>query len=204
MRKCIIKYVFFYIIITLFLIQENYAQDEHSKWVFGIGLNAIDYFPSQASNTGNDDGFLNELFNIEDHWNISAPQILVTRHLVQNLSVDGLLTFNHITKYGDVLVDGTTYVGMDINFRYSFLDPSKDFTVFMLLGAGYSSVFYSEGTVNAGGGVNYWLNDKVGVNFETLYKHNLPGSKLAPHFYYGLSIVFRLNFVRSFNWRNCN
>ena len=204
MRKFTTKSVFFYIVFSLFLIQENYAQDENNKWVFGIGLNAIDYFPSHAPNTGNENGFLNEFSNARDHWNISGPQLLATRHLVKNLSVDGLLTFNQITKYGDVPVDGTTYIGVDINFRYSFMDPTKDFTIFMLAGGGYTFAFYSGGTANIGTGANYWFSDKVGLNVEALYKYNSDDFKLAPHFYYGLSLVFRLNSGNSATWRNCN
>lgn len=201
MPKCVTKSVFFYIVFSLFLIQENFAQDEYNKWVFGIGLNAIDYFPSHAPNTGNENGFLNEFSNAKDHWNISGPQLLATRHLVKNLSVDGLLSFNNITKYGDVPVDGVTYIGMDINFRYSFMDTSKDFTIFMLAGGGYTFASYSGATVNIGTGANYWFSDKVGLNLEALYKYNSDDFNLAPHFYYGLSLVYRLNSGGSLGWR---
>jgi hypothetical protein len=204
MSKYLRKSLFFYLLFSLFLIQMNYAQDENNKWIVGIGANAIDYFPSHAPNTGNDDGFLNQLFNSRDHWNISGPQIMATRHLVENLSVDGLLAFNHITKYGDVPVDGTTYIGIDINFRYSLLDTSKDFTIFLLAGGGYTFAFYSGGTVNTGIGVNYWFNNKIGLNFESMYKYNSSDFKLAPHFYYGLSLVYKPSLGKNNSWRNCN
>lgn len=204
MRKYAVKPLLTYLLFSLFLIQLNYAQHESSKWAVGIGVNAIDYFPSHALGTGNEEGFLNQFFNSRDHWNISGPQIMVNRHLVENLSVDGLLVFNHITKYGDVPVEGTTYIGMDINFRYSFIDTSKPFTIFLLAGGGYTFAFYSGGTVNAGAGANYWFNDKIGLNFETLYKYNSSDFKLAPHFYHGLSLVYNLNSGKNNSWRNCN
>lgn len=192
------------LLFNVFFIQLNYAQDENNKWIVGIGLNAVDYYPSHAPNTGNDEGFLSQLFNSKDHWNISGPQIMATRHLIKNLSVDGLLSFNQITKYGDVPVDKTTYIGMDINFRYSLIDTSKDFTIFALAGGGYTFAFYSGGTFNAGAGANYWFNDKLGLNFEALYKYNSSDFKLAPHFYYGLSLVYKLNSGKNTTWRNCN
>lgn len=196
-------YLFLFIGLNIFTIQHGYTQDKNNLWIVGIGANAIDYFPSHAPNTGNDGGFLNEIFNIEDHWNIGGPQIIVTRYLVKNLSVDGLLSLNQITKYGDVPVDKTTYFGMDINLRYSFIDTTKDFTIFALAGVGYTFAFNSGGTVNFGGGSNYWFTETLGVNFEALYKYNSSKFQLAPHFYYGLSLVFKLNNNKSSGWRNC-
>lgn len=204
MKKILRKTPILLLLFSLLCIQLNYSQNENNLWIVGVGANAIDYFPSHAPNTGNDDGFLNELFNVRDHWNIGGPQIMATRYLVKNLSVDGLLSFNQITKYGDVPVDKTTYFGVDINLRYSFIDTAKDFTVFVLAGGGYTTAFYSGGTLNAGGGVNYWFTETVGVNFEALYKYNSSDFKLAPHFYYGLNLVFKLNTGNSSGWRNCN
>lgn len=211
MRIFIKKPLLICLLFILFIIHVNYAQDEDRKWVVGIGMNAIDYFPSHAINTGNDEGFLNELFNSKDHWNISGPQLMITRYLVQNLSVDGLVSFNQITKYGDVAVDNSTYFGVDLNFRYSFIDTSKDFTIFMLAGGGYTSAMsdggattVGGGTVNFGAGTNYWFNDKMGLNFEALYKYNSSDFTLAPHFYYALSLVYKLNTGKKSSWRNCN
>jgi len=113
------------------------------------------------------------------------------------------LAFNQITKYGDVTVDKTTYIGMDINVRYSFIDTSKDFTVFALAGGGYTFALSSGGTLNAGIGANYWFTNTLGLNFETFYKYNSSNFKLPPHFYYGLSLVFRVNSADPEDWRNC-
>jgi len=202
--------------ITFFINVLIYSQSEHNKWIFGIGANAIDYFPTNEPITGNDGGFLNEFFNANDHWNIGGPQILVTRFLGNNLSVEGLIAFNKITKYGDNEISKTTNIGMDINGRYSFIDTTKDFTIFVLAGLGYTSFnpytgsingtlisFGSGGTLNIGGGANYWFSNTLGLNFETLYKSGL-SDKLPSHFYYGLSLVFRFNSGKSSDWRNCN
>jgi len=206
----------FLVCIALFINALSYGQSENNVWVFGIGANAIDYFPSNAPNTGNEGGFLNEISNANNHWNVGGPQILATRYLAKNLSVDGLLTFNQITKYGDVQLKKSTYIGMDINVRYSFIDTTKDFTIFVLAGIGYNSFnpetvwvgatpikFGSGATLNIGGGANYWFSDMLGLNFEALYKSGL-SDKLPSHFYYGLSLVFRLNSGKSSDWRNCN
>jgi len=188
--------------ISLFISGLVYSQDENNVWVVGIGINAVDYYPTNAPGTGNDDGFLNEVFNVADHWNISGPQIITTRHLVKNLSVDGLLSFNSIKKYGDVAVEKTSYLGIDVNFRYSFMDTSKAFTVFALAGGGYTFVFYSGATINGGFGLNYWISDKIGIHTQALYKYNSSEYKLEPHLYYSLSLVFKLNSSSNFSWRD--
>jgi len=205
MRKYLILLLLFYFI----AVQKNYSQSENNRWIVGIGANAIDFYPTLAPYTGNENGFLNELFNVEDHWNFGGPQILVTRYLVKNLSVEGLLTYNQISKYGDVKIEKTTYFGLDINFRYSLIDTTRDFTIFVLSGLGYTSFnptftfnlpMGSAPTFNLGGGANYWFTDTVGLNAEALYKngfYNLPS-----HFYYGLSLVFRLNSGKPIIWRN--
>jgi len=197
--------------ITLFINVLIYSQSENNKWIFGIGVNAIDYFPANAPNTGNEGGFLNQISNAKDHWNVGGPQFLATIYLAKNLSIEGLLAFNQITKYGDVELEKSTYIGMDINARYSFIDTTKDFTIFVLAGLGYNSFnptvpndypMGSAATLNLGGGVNYWFSDTLGLNFEALYKHG--SNNLPSHFYYGLSLVFRLNSGKSSDWRNCN
>jgi len=215
MGKAIRKYLLLVIVLNFILTQNSYAQDKNNLWSFGIGINAIDFYPTNAPNTGNEDGFLNELFNIRDHWNIGGPQFLVTRHLVQNLSIEGLLAINQVTKYGDVQLDKSTYFGLDLNLRYSFIDTTKDFTIFVLAGTGYTSFnpetvwiggtpikFGSGGTINIGGGANYWFSNTLGLNVEALYKSSV-SEKLPSHFYYGLSLVYRLNPPGKNSWRDC-
>lgn len=209
--------IFFCIIflLNLLLVHKSFAQDKINSWSFGVGANAIDFFPGRAPGTGNTVGFLNELFNMRDHWNVSGPQFIVNRYLVQNLSIDGLISFNSITKYGDVKIDRTSYISFDLNLRYSFIDTKKDFTVFVLAGMGYTSfnpeTLHLNGTVvkfgsgeslNFGWGVNYWFSDTVGINLEGFYKHSW--SKLQPHFYYQASLVFRFKRGKDYIWRDGN
>jgi len=187
--------------ISLFINVLIYCQNKDNLWVIGVGVNAVDYFPSQAVNTGNNGGFLDQLFNANEHWNISAPYISVTRHLKGKLSIDGSVAFNKIKKYGIFKVESTTYIGLDVNLRYGFLDPYKNFNIFALVGGGYTFVFNSGGTLNGGFGLNYWFNDTLGLQTQFFYKYNSTKFNLAPHFFYSLSLVFNLNSSKNFNWR---
>jgi len=209
MRKDLKKYSIYLLLVSLFIVQNNYSQSENSPWVIGLGANVIGFYPTNIPNSSIDDDYSS------DRWNFGGPQILVTRYLVKNLSVDGLLTFNQITKFGDIQLEKSPYIGADINFRYSFIDTTKDFTIFVLAGLGYTSFnpetvwiggtpikFGSGATFNIGGGANYWFSNTFGLNFETLYKFSA-SDKLAPHLYCGLSLVFRVNSGESAGWRNC-
>ncbi len=86
--------------------------------------------------------------------------------------------------------------------RYNFIDTSKEFTLFLLGGGGYTSAMNSGGTINFGGGLNYWFNNVIGINVQGLYKHSSSKHKLAPHFYSAISLVFKLKSKKVFIWRN--
>ena len=57
------------------------AQSNTNNWVVGVGANAVDYFPvTEISDNGNTWGFMNEITNAKDHWNIYGPRLNVTRY----------------------------------------------------------------------------------------------------------------------------
>ncbi|MDV7186476.1 hypothetical protein R3X25_04220 [Lutibacter sp. TH_r2] len=180
-------------VLLLFFSLISYAQDENNRFVIGLGLNAIDYFPIEDMPNGNDGGFMNELFNSKDHWNVGGPRINATYYWKHKISFDAAFSLNTISKFGDVDVENRTYYAFDLHAQYSFLKPEKKFQPYLLIGAGYSSVFYGGGTFNSGIGANYWISDSIGINAQGLYKYNSDDYKLYSHFYYSLGVVFKLN-----------
>ncbi len=208
MKNVIFKSIFCLLISNIFLAQFVHSQDNSNLWTFGIGVNVVKFHPKDLPIT--DD----ENFITESNSNFGGPQILISRHLVKNLSIEGLLSFNQISNYGDIKIEKSTYTGFDFNLKYSVMDPSQDFTIFALAGAGYTSFnpetvwvegtpikFGSGGSFNLGGGLNYWISDTIGLNYEALYKISI-SDKLSSNFYNGLSLVFRLKQGKSFNWRD--
>lgn len=194
----------------IFLISiKSFSQDEHDKWVIGIGLNAVDFFPTNEPNTGNDVGLFNEFANAKDHWNIFAPKVNVTRHLKNKFSIDGSLSVNNLTKIGDVEVDNLVYFAIDGALQYRFLENYKNFTPFVFAGGGYTWIdWYGAGTINAGLGTDYWINDKFGVNVQANYKYSDPKyEQLLSHFYYSFSLVLKLSGRGKSKWsgsgKNC-
>jgi hypothetical protein len=187
-----------------------YSQDEFSKWVVGIGINVVDYFPVPNIDNNNPDGFFNEFTNAQDHWNVGLPRINVTRYWKKNISLDLSVSVNKITKFGDVEVNAINYYAVDGNIQYYLVNPENNFTPFIYAGGGYTFADRSGGTVNAGIGGNLWINQSFGINAQGGYKYNSPDFQLVPHVFYSFSIIMKLsaqrrymwNSRRRFNWRN--
>ncbi|UMB52981.1 transporter [Lutibacter sp. A64] len=187
-----------------------YSQDQFNKWVIGIGINAVDYFPvlnpthfpGLDPSTGNQDGFFNEIWNAEDHWNVFAPRINVTRYWKNRISLDVSFSVNEITRYGDIEIDAISYYAIDGNLQYSLVNPENYFTPFIYAGGGYTFADRSGGTVNAGIGANYWFSDSFGLNAQGGYKYNSPDYQLKPHMFYSFSVVMKLNAQRRYKWNS--
>ncbi|UMB59492.1 transporter [Lutibacter sp. A80] len=218
MKNGLFRNILLLIFFNIVFASKTYAQDELNKWVVGIGINAVDYFPvlnpthfpGLDPSTGNQDGFFNEIWNAEDHWNVFAPKVNVTRYWKNRISLDVSFSVNKITRYGDIEIDAISYYAIDGNLQYSLVNPQNYFTPFIYAGGGYTFADRSGGTVNAGIGANYWFSDSFGVNAQGGYKYNSPDYQLKPHMFYSFSLVMKINAQRrykwnsrkKFNWRN--
>ena len=188
-------FLFFFLFLNLLV----HSQDTANKWVVGIGVNAVDYYPTDEDGMG---GFFNEISNSQDHWNIYGPKLNVSRFLTNKLNADVSFSLNKITKLGDITNVDLMYYALDANLHYNFLGNENRFVPFLVIGAGYNWVegFNSAGTINAGFGANYWLSEKIAINMEAAYKYNSPDYKLMSHFQYGLSVLFKLNSSNRSGW----
>ena len=200
-----------FLIISLLVVttvQYTYSQDQDNKWVIGIGVNAVDFYPTNelSTVTGNNGGFFNGITNAKDHWNVFLPTINASRHIMDRFSVDASLSINKISKVGDFEVDDLSYLGVDVVGQYAFRDSSKKLIPFALAGVGYTWVDSKGwGTINVGLGSNYWFNEKLGAKVNAVYKHSGEDKtiKLLSHFQYSLGVVFKLNGSRVSRAADC-
>ncbi len=171
------------------------AQDESNPWLIGVGINAVDFFP-----TGEDaplGGFFDEFFNAEDHFNFAEAisTITVSKYLKNNFSFGITGSFNEITSFGDLTIDNVTYFGLDGIIKYnigSALDWNK-LQPYAGIGGGYTWVDnQGGGTLNGTLGLHYWFNNFIGVNLQSTYKENFDQDNIAAHFQHsaGLTIKF--------------
>ena len=153
------------------------AQDENNKWSIGFGVNTVDI------RTPHDFGdFLKDWGGARDLNVLPAiTKLSVARYIGAGFSaeVDGSL--NRIkTGYKGVDQD-ESFWNANLQAKYAlrrlFTTESGWFDPYLKLGGGYTSYKseYSkeDGAIKllAGGGINFWFTDHLGLNVQTGYNH---------------------------------
>ena len=166
------------------------AQDRNNPFKISVGTNAVDAFPTNAVNPYETGKLFEEYFNVADHWNsVAAPTYIAGSVYLQDGFSFGLRgSLNKITTIGNTPTN-KTYMSLDGAFQYAILKDTK-LDPYLSVGLGkYWMNELSSFTVNGGVGVNYWLNDFIGISFESNYKHtkNINGVAHLQHSL-GLSI----------------
>ena len=181
------------------------AQDKTNPWQITVGLNAVDVFPSGEGELFTSgfasDSFGDELFNLNDHWNIlpSLSTVSVSRYIKNGFSVGVAGSLNIIDKFGQVSpdeeivneVDDLSYYGLDGTIKYNFLQ-GKVLDPFVGLGGGYTWIDdIGAGTLNGTLGLNIWFTDNIGLTLQSSYKHAFEDF-LDTHFQHtaGISVKF--------------
>ena len=153
------------------------AQDENNKWSIGFGVNTVDI------RTPHDFGqFLKDWGGPSDLNVLPAiTKLSVARYIGAGFSaeVDGSL--NKIKKGFNGVSQDESFWNANLQAKYAlrrlFTTESGWFDPYLKLGGGYTSYKseYSEkdGGVKllAGGGINFWFTDHLGLNVQTGYNH---------------------------------
>ena len=153
------------------------AQDENNKWSIGFGVNTVDI------RTPHDFGqFLKDWGGPSDLNVLPAiTKLSVARYIGAGFSaeVDGSL--NKIKKGFNGVSQDESFWNANLQAKYAlrrlFTTESGWFDPYLKLGGGYTSYKseYAEkdGGVKllAGGGINFWFSDHLGLNVQTGYNH---------------------------------
>ncbi len=183
------------IIATFFSSDTLFAQDKNNPWYLSLGVNAVDTYPVGEDNRPLTGGFPNEMYNVEDHWNIlpSLSTLYVGHYIGSGFSLGVRGSLNKIDKLGDVSADDLAYYAIDGMFTYSFRKNDSWFDPYLGLGGGYTFVGDqpSFGTANGTVGLKIWLGDFVNLNLSSTYKHAFE-DHYVKHMQHtaGLGIVF--------------
>jgi len=182
------------------------AQDEDNPWAIDIGTNAVDFYPTGADwplpypvipeNPENPylGGFGEDFFNVNDHWNTASviSRIRVGRYIGAGFGIGLAGSFNKIDKIGNYDASDLSYFGLDMDIRWNFLHGWFD--PYLLVGGGYTWLDeVGNGTLNGGLGINFWFNDFIGANVQTMYKHSFDDADITtlPHFQHALGLNFK-------------
>ncbi len=171
------------------------AQDRNNNIAVGIGLNAVDFYPTNSGLTGHGTWF-SEYFNTGDHYNIlpGITRLTVSKYLADGFSIEAAGSINKVSKIGDNSVSNMAYYGLDGAVKYDLntaFGETGSFDPYVSVGGGYSWLnSHGTGTFNGGIGFNIWFNETVGLNVESKYKHSFE-SMIVQHFQHGLGLMIR-------------
>ena len=153
------------------------AQDENNKWSIGFGVNTVDI------RTPHDFGLFLKDWGGPSDLNVlpAITKLSVARYIGAGFSaeVDGSL--NKIKKGFNGVSQDESFWNANLQAKYAlrrlFTTESGWFDPYLKLGGGYTSYKseYAEkdGAVKllAGGGINFWFTDHLGLNVQTGYNH---------------------------------
>ena len=161
------------IVLFIFGTTSVQAQDENNPWQVSFGMHAVDQDADERTK-------IPEFFDVEDNWNISPPfsMFSVSRYLGDNLSFGVGVSMNSITKYADFMqMDrASEYHTVDAMLKYSLGDVFDwgNWEPFVGVGPGWTWMEDTNWmTGNLSLGINYWMNEKWGLTFQSDYKHNM-------------------------------
>ena len=153
------------------------AQDENSKWAIGFGINSVDIrTPHQFGDFLKDWGGTKDL-NILP----AVTKLSVARYIGAGFSAEIEGSLNKIKKGFDGYSEDKSFWSANLQAKYAlrrlFTTESGWFDPYIKVGGGYTAYESrfddKEGGFKAlaGGGINFWFTDHLGVNLQTGYHH---------------------------------
>ena len=153
------------------------AQDENSKWAIGFGINAVDIrTPHQFGDFLKDWGGTKDL-NILP----AVTKLSVARYIGADFSAEIEGSLNKIKEGFDGYSEDKSFWNANLQAKYAlrrlFTTESGWFDPYIKVGGGYTAYESrfddKEGGFKAlaGGGINFWFTDHLGVNLQTGYHH---------------------------------
>jgi OOP family OmpA-OmpF porin len=169
------------------------AQDSNNPWSIGIGLNAVDFYPTNPGISGHGSWF--NKYTDANHYNIvpAISRVTVGKYIEDGFSIEAAGSINSISIIGPNSVK-STYFSLDGGVKYDLNNVIGDtawFDPYATVGGGYVWMDkYGTGTFNTGLGVNFWFNDNVGFNLESKYKHTFE-SNIIQHFQHSAGLIIK-------------
>ena len=179
---------------TLLAISNVNAQDADNPWVFSLGVNAVDF------RVGEGLGDISKDYLGTTDWNVlkSISRFSVEKYIDYGITVQAAFSLSELkTLDAKDGIDGN-YYAFDINGKYDLNEAFGDtswFDPYVLLGASYTVVDFAaedfkEVMLNIGYGFNFWVDDNLAINFQSIAKRNL-SDKITDHFQHSLGVVFK-------------
>jgi len=179
------------------------AQDENNPWAIGVEFNAIDAFPVGTEDVGrfsqaSKGNFLQEYFNLNDHWNTipSVSRVTLSRYVGSGMTFTVAGSLNRLNKIGDFAADDLSYYSVDGEIKYSLRDliggPGGWLDPQLGIGGGYTWIDdLGFGTLNGIVGMKFWLSEKFAINVQSTYKHAFEDTYGVRHFQHSAGVLVK-------------
>ncbi|RCS27784.1 OmpA family protein [Polaribacter sp. WD7] len=175
---------------TLVTISSVSAQDENNPWAVGFGVNVVDFY-----NGSDFTDQVKDLLGNQD-WNIlpSISRISAEKYIEKGFSIQLAGSLNKIETIRAENDSDFLYWAVDAIVKYdlnNLIGETAWFDPFVYAGGGYTSLD-SEGELmaNVGVGFNAWLNNNLGLNFQTGTKIGF-ADNVGSHYQTALGLVVK-------------
>ena len=172
------------------------AQDENNPWQIGFGVNAVDV------RTPMDFGDVLKDWAGPSDWNVlpAVSRLSVGRHLGKGFSLELAGSLNKIEKgfgYNKDLGNKVdkSFWAVDLGVQYhlnTLWSGARWFDPYAQVGGGYGAID-NEGKfrVLAGGGVNFWFTENIGINLQSAYHPTMKSKSEENYFQHSAGIVIK-------------
>ena len=132
-----------YVIILLLSISANlFSQYNENKWIISASFDAVDLYPTGTKVDASyypQGEFLEDLFNVSDHWNLGGPSVSISKLIYKGLYFGTEMSINKIKKIeGQNNIDYPFYAG-EVFLKKTFYSTKK-IRPFLKLGYGISGI----------------------------------------------------------------
>jgi outer membrane protein OmpA-like peptidoglycan-associated protein len=171
------------------------AQDSNNPWALSFGLNSVDIRGGRSVKN------LTKDYLGTSDWNVlpSISRISVTKYLEKGFSLELAGSLNKIETTNTKNDSSDLYYAFDANVKYDvnklvdlvFGTTTSYFDPYVYLGGGYTSIGDNGAAMlNAGAGFNVWLNESLGLNFQSGAKRRFT-TDVADHFQHTFGVIFK-------------
>ena len=172
------------------------AQDENNPWQIGFGVNAVDV------RTPMDFGDVLKDWAGPSDWNVlpAVSRLSVGRHLGKGFSLELAGSLNKIEKgfgYNKDLGNKVdkSFWAVDLGVQYhlnTLWSGARWFDPYAQVGGGYGAID-NEGKfrVLAGGGVNFWFTENIGINLQSAYHPTMKSKSEENYFQHSAGITIK-------------
>lgn len=175
------------------------AQNKNNPWAISFGVNSVDVrtegdYPWRS---GLDfGGIMKDGFgNFKDNSVLPAiSKLSVARYIGRGFSAELEGTLNKLEEgFGGKQID-ETFWAVNLQGRYAlrniFTTENGWFDPYVKAGGGFSSLNKDDVKALAGLGINFWLNDNIGLNIQTGYHHHFKSTG-TDYFQHSAGIVIQ-------------